>query len=285
VIGAKDIEENEVGLFDLLETLRDAWRWLLSGTILGVICASTVLAITSPQYEAVALLQTGKVAGNVIEEVPTIVERLKSSSFLLEIAQEVGDQNWIDQINAGVGKNILLAIMPKATPSMVEVRVRAKSSAAAIDIADKATTNLIRRQDVLSSQILKKVHFDLDVAKEKLARTENDLQMLNKALASTKIKDDRFSQLSLLTSMKLQKDSELYGLRQTVFSLEGSLLPPATQPARVLEKIFVPTIPVSPSKSLILGLGLLGGLILGAVVGLVSGAWRRRIAERHSAVA
>lgn len=276
----EDFEDDEISLFELLEKLRQTWRYVVGGVVVGVIAALAAMGSIPERYEAVALLQTGRVAGTVIEEAPTMVERLKSSSFHLELAQEIKDLNWVDQINRGGGADVLSAIMPKTTPSLVEVRVRAKSPALAVEIADKATSSLIKRHDALSAQVLKKVHFDLDVAKEKLASTEHDIQLLTKTLASTNVKDERFSQLSLLTSVKMQKDSELYNLRQAVYALEASLLPPATQPARVLEKIFVPSKPISPNKRLILTLGTLGGLLVGAMVGLVSGAWRQA-RERH----
>lgn len=114
-----------------------------------------------------------------------------------------------------------------------------------------------------------------------MANTEHDIQVLTKTLAAPNLKDARFSQLFLLSSVKLQTDSELYNLRQTVFELEASRLPPATQSARVLEKTFVSAQPISPNKKLILTLGGLGGLLVGAMSGLVAGSWKQS-KERRS---
>ena len=56
---------------------------------------------------------------------------------------------------------------------------------------------------------------------------------------------------------------------------ETALMPPATQPAKALEGIFVVDKPVSPKKGLLLALGIIGGL-LGGVLGIfVADGWRR----------
>lgn len=163
---ADEYEEDEISLFELLKKLKNGWRYVVGGVVVGVIGAVGTIASISEKYEAVALLQTGKVAGAVIEEAPTMVERLRSSSFLLDLAHGINDQDWVNQINNGGGANVLSAIVPKSTPSLIEVRVRAKSAALAIEIADKATSSSIKRQDALSVQILKKIDFDLGVARK-----------------------------------------------------------------------------------------------------------------------
>ena len=274
--------EEEISLFDLYEKLREGWRSILGGLLLGTILAVLAIVLVSPKYEALAMLQTGRVAGSIVEDPSTIVERLKSPALLLEIAEDVGDEDWLDNLQDGVGKDILTALVPKTNPSVVEVKIKANSPAAAKKIADAATGLLIKRQNELSKGVLGKIRFDLDVAREKLGRAEKELQALTKTLDSTKIKDGQFSQISLLTSLRLQKESEMFGLRQSVYALEISLLPPATQPAKVLEDIFVSRKPVSPKKSLLLALGLVGGLLSGVMFVFFSDAWRRARERRNA---
>ena len=117
--GPDVFEEDEISLFDLWQTLKERWRYVVGGILVGGLGAAAVLATTQPQYEATALLQTGKVAGAIIEDPTTIVERFKSPSFHLEVAQDVGDLNWIAQVENGNGVQILSATLPKASPSMV----------------------------------------------------------------------------------------------------------------------------------------------------------------------
>ena len=273
-------EEDEISLFDIFEKLRAGWRWVVGGVLVGVLGAAAMIAITQPQYEASAILQTGKVDGAVIEDSSTVAERLKAPGFLLEIAREADDQAWVEAINAGNGAQVLTVQIPKTSPSMVELKVRARSPEAAKKIADEATAKLIKRQEELSTQIIEKIRFDTNVAKEKLNKAEQDLSLLSKTISATSVNNERFSQISLLTSLKLQKESDTFALRQTVFKLENSLLPPSTQPARVLEAIFVSGKVVSPKKGLLLALGLVGGLLLGMVLVFVSGAWRQARVRR-----
>ena len=273
--GIEKSEENEISLFDLWEKLREGWRWVLGWLLLGALGSVALLVLLPPKYEANALLQPGKVAGTVVEDPSTVVERLKAPAFLVELARDVGDEKWLKQLDEGRGLQVLSAQVPKLSPSMVYVTVRAGSPDDARKIATDATSKLIKRQDELSSQILEKTRLDLSVAREKLNKAESDLLTLEKTLNAAAVKDERFTQLSLLTSIKLQKESDVFTSRQTVFALEASMLPPETQSARILEAIFVSSLPVSPKKGLILALGLVGGLLLGVISVFVSGAWRQ----------
>lgn len=279
----ENFEEEETSLFELWAKLREGGRWMLGGALIGGLGAGALLVVIPPTYQASALLQTGKVAGAVIEDVSMMVERLKSPSFLVDVAKDVEDQRWLELIEDGEGAKVLTAQVPKTSPSMVEVKVRARSPEYAKKIAEDATAKVIKRQDELSAQAIKKINFDLAVAKEKLVKAEQDLATLNKTLGVTAIKDERFSQVSLLTTIKLQKESEVFALRQSVFSMEISLLPPSTQPAKVLEAIYVSQKPTSPKKGLLLALGLVGGGLFGVMWVFASSAWRQA-RERRSLV-
>ena len=267
-----DFVEDEVSLFDLWGMLRGGWRLVFGSVVLGVLGAVAAIAFIAPQFEAVALLQTGTVSGSMIEEPTTALERLRSPSFLREIAVEVGDSAWVDQIDAGVQGRTLVAKIQKATPSMIEVRVVTGSPDSSKKIAELSTARLIRRQTELASRVVAKVEFDISVLKEKLGKSESDLTALSKAIDPTNVKNDTFSQLSLLTSLRMQRESDSFALRQSIYALENSLLPPLTQPARVLEDIFVSNKPVFPKKGVLLAMGLVAGLLVGVMLVFVSGA-------------
>ena len=275
-----DFVEDEVSLFDLWGMLRGGWRLVFGSVVLGVLGAVAAIAFIAPQFEAVALLQTGTVSGSMIEEPTTALERLRSPSFLREIAVEVGDSAWVDQIDAGVQGRTLVAKIQKATPSMIEVRVVTGSPDSSKKIAELSTARLIRRQTELASRVVAKVEFDISVLKEKLGKSESDLTALFKAIDPTNVKNDTFSQLSLLTSLRMQRESDSFALRQSIYALENSLLPPLTQPARVLEDIFVSNKPVFPKKGVLLAMGLVAGLLVGVMLVFVSGAWRLARARR-----
>ncbi|MBN8498388.1 hypothetical protein [Accumulibacter sp.] len=92
-----------------------------------------------------------------------------------------------------------------------------------------------------------------------------ETESLNRFVANAGIKDDRFTQLSLLTSLRLQKESEFFNQGPIVSMLEAALNPPATQSSEAIEPVFVSDKPVSPTKGLLLALGLIGGLFAGVV--------------------
>ena len=209
-----DFVEDEVSLFDLWGMLRGGWRLVFGSVVLGVLGAVAAIAFIAPQFEAVALLQTGTVSGSMIEEPTTALERLRSPSFLREIAVEVGDSAWVDQIDAGVQGRTLVAKIQKATPSMIEVRVVTGSPDSSKKIAELSTARLIKRQIELASRVVAKVEFDISVLKEKLGKSESDLTVLSKAIDPTNVKNDTFSQLSLLTSLRMQRESDSFALRQ-----------------------------------------------------------------------
>ena len=122
---------------------------------------------------------------------------------------------------------------------------------------------------------------DLAISREKLKSAEQDLARLNRLASSTAVKDDRFTQLALMTSLRIQKETEVFSQRQMIMALETALAAPATQPAKAIEPVFVADIPVSPKKSLLLALGLIGGLLLGVIGVFVSDAWRCRMSEQR----
>ena len=260
-------------MFDLLNRLREGWRWITGGLAFGVLVAVAAIAISVPKFEAVAFLQTGKVAGAPIEDTATVLERLKTPAFQLETAREVEDLVWFEAIQLGVIGSVLTAQIPKATPGLIEVKVRANTPEKAKIIASVVTTRLIDRQNALSSQVVAKIKFDISVLKEKLLKSESDLALLSKTVSSANIRNENFSQSVLLMSLRMQKESDTFSLRQSIYSQENSLLPPLSQPARVLEDIFVSQRAVSPKKTLLLALGLMGGLLAGVVLVFVRGAW------------
>ena len=278
--GTEYFKEDSISLFDLWDKLRAGWRWVIGGLLMGAGGAWALLAVIQPLYQASVSLEAGKVAGEVIEDVSTMVDRLRSPSFILDVAKDVGDEQWATKIRSGLGSQVLMAqvqksLNPATESKIVEVKVRARSPEYAQRIAENAIAKVIKRQNELSAQALEKIRFDLAVAKERLVKSEQDLAIWNKTLGATAMKEERPSQVALLTTIMAQKQSEIFSSRQSVFSMEISLLPPLTQPARVLEAIFVSQQPVSPNPALLMALGLVGGLLFGVMSVFVFSAWRQ----------
>ena len=122
---------------------------------------------------------------------------------------------------------------------------------------------------------------DLAITREKLTSAERDLESLNKLVAAAGIKDDRFTQLALMTSLRIQKEAETFNQRQMIMALETALEAPATQAAKAIEEVFISDKPVSPKKALLLALGHRrpAGRVLWV---FPADAWRRAKEQRRA---
>jgi uncharacterized protein involved in exopolysaccharide biosynthesis len=300
------VQDDEISLFDLWERLRAGWRYVAGGTAIGLLGAGLALALISPKYEAVAVVQVGQtgqvgqvaqvgLVGQVttlpVEPTQLSVERMKTPTFQMAVAKGAGIDDWIDALrrSATAGSDYLSLQVSKATVGqnaapLMELRAKADSIENARKIAEVAIQELGKRQAEIAKPSIDRMRADLAIAKEKRQRAEEDLGSLSKLVAAAGIKDDRFTQLSLMNSLRLQKESELFFQRQLVAALEGALGPPATQPAKAIEPVFVSEKPISPKKALLLVLGLVGGLLAGVVAVFFVDAWRRAKGERRTAV-
>lgn len=299
------VHDEEISLFDLWEKLRDGWRYVAGGTVVGVVCSGAVLMILPPKYEAVAVVQVGVVgvvgvvgqagapgqpgqAVNMpIEPAAQAVERMKTPAFQLKVAEGISNQTWVEDLmrstNATTKYISLQIVKATATPGsapLIELNAKAESPALARRIADASIKELAKREGELAKPMIEKLRQDLVIARERLASAERELESINKLVVNVGVKDERFTQLSLMTDLRVQKESDVFKQRQAILALETALSAPYTQPAEALEDIFVTEKPVSPKKSLLLVLGLIGGLLVGVVSVFFVDSWRRTKRER-----
>lgn len=278
------MQDDEISLVDLWEKLKDGWRFVLGGTVLGLAGAGVALMVLPPKYEAEAVVQVAQVGSVGQVEAPAVsIERMKTATFQMAVAERSGNQRWSDDLRtstAATGK-YLMAQLLKAAPNLIEVKSFGYSAENAKNIAEAAILGLATRQAEIARPMIDKLRLDLSIAKEKLASAEKELEGIKKMLVNVGVKDDRFTQLSLLTTLRVQKEAEVFGQRQTIMALETALMPPATQPAKAIEAVFVVDKPVSPKKGLLLSLGLVGGLLAGVVAVFFVDAWRRAKRERE----
>jgi LPS O-antigen subunit length determinant protein (WzzB/FepE family) len=295
--GTEDFEDDEISLFDLWETLKAGWRWVFGGVVIGVLGALTAIFVAPSQYEAVAIVQVaqvgqiaqvgqlgqvGQVSSLPVEPPSQAVERMKSSAFQMTVAQALGDQQWVSALQDGGNPTLLTVSSPKGALNLIDLKTKGDSPEAATKIATTAITELAKRHAEIAKPAVERLTIDAGIAREKLRRAESELEGLNKLMAGASVKDERFTQLSLMTNLRVQKEAEIFYQRQMLSALDGALSPPNTQPARALEDVFVSDKPVSPKKRLLLALGLVGGLLLGVLWVFVSSAWRQARESRQA---
>lgn len=291
------LQEDEISLFDLWETLQNAWKTVVGVTALGIAGALGAIFIISPKYEAVAVVQVGqvgqvgqvKVTGLPVEAPILAVERMKTPAFQRRVAEALGDQQWLEEIsqsNSGVTKELVLQVIKATTGPdqvpLIELRASGLSQQVAQKRAEAAVSQLIKAHADLAQPALARMRADLAISREKLSGAERDLEVLDKLVATASVKDDRFTQLALITSLRIQKEAEKFSQRQMIMALETALEAPATQSAKTIEAVFVSDKPVSPKKALLLALGLVGGLLVGVMWVFFADAWRRARQSRQT---
>ena len=289
------LRDDEISFFDLWEKLRDSWKTVAGGVVLGAVGALAGIVLIPPKYEAVAVVQVGqvgqvgqiKVSGQPVETPIQAVERMKTPAFQRRVAEALGDQEWLEDISqssSGVTKDLTLQLIKATATSdvpLIELRATASNPEAAQRKADGAVGQLIKIHAELAQPALIRMRSDLAIAREKLASAERDLELLKKLVMSASVKDDRFTQLALMTSLRIQKEAETYGQRQIIMAMETALEPPATLPAKTIEAVYSSDKAVSPKKTLFLVLGLIGGLLIGVIWVFVGDAWRKARTARR----
>lgn len=290
------MQEEEISLFDLWEKLREGWRYVAGGTVLGLLGAGLAIGLIAPKYEATAIIQIGLIgtpgkevqgANSIpVEPASQSVERMKTPAFQLKAATAMGDQDWLDALsnsNTGITKDLSLQVIkatvgPGQTP-LVELKVIGGTPDIAKKKAEISVAQLAKIHEEIAAPTLSKMTAELNLMKQKLALAEKENRSLNKAAASAGGVEERISPMSLMGTVRAQKETEL---RQSILELETALSVPATQPTKTIEEIYVSARPVSPKKALLLALGLVGGLLAGIVAAFVADGWGRRQSLKQS---
>lgn len=266
--------EDEINLFDFLEKLRVGWRLVVGGTVLGAMVAWVAIMLIAPKYEAVSTLQIGLIAGKEIEAVTTTLERFNSPAFLLEAATEARVEKLVERISQGdgVGRDFVKPRLIKGT-ALIELKTIGNTMESAKKLNDVLVQQLAQRHEDLGTPLKEKLKSDVALTKEKLKTVEQELSELSHISNVTTSKDAQFSPVSLLVSQKIQKQSEVFGLRQQLTTMELMQIAPATQKTQAIEATFVLFKPTSPKKTLLLVLGMIGGLLLGGIAVFISDSW------------
>lgn len=281
------MQESEVSLFDIVQSVRAGWRNVVGGACLGLLGAGCLVSFLPNKYEAVALVQVGQVNNQQVEAPSFTVERLKLPGLQLAAAGSIKDDEWAARVAASSNgtAGYLFAQVVKATASpaggLIELKITGASADLARRRAEAAIGEVVKAHDALAAPLISKMRGDLDLAREKLVSAEKEWVGLTRQVSGVAVKDERFTQLSLMNSLRMQKQAETFSLRQSVMAIETSLAPPATQSAKALESVFVSDKPVSPKKGLTLVLGLVGGLLGGIMSIFVLDAWRKARQSRQ----
>jgi len=276
-------QDDAINLFDLWVKLRNGWKAVVIGLVLGIAGALAGIALIPPTYEAIAVIQVGRVSSQPVEPSVQTVARMKTPAFQRRVAEAMNDQEWLQNMArfaTGITKTLSFQVIDGSVP-LIEVRAEGENPEIAQRRTEATIAELVKAHDELAQPALTRLRSDLEIQREKLASAERDLVALAKSVETTVVKDERFTQIALMTSLRTQKEAETFAQRQTISALETALSAPATQPTRPIERIFVPEKPISPKKALLLILGSMGGLLIGILWIIFTDSWQRARRKRQ----
>lgn len=269
------LRDDEISLFDLWDRLRDGWKAVAGGLVLGIAGAVAGIVMIPPKYEAVLVVQVGNVGGQPVEAPAQAMERLKMLDFQRRVAEALNDQErrqTIARSAMGASKAPLVKMLNGT--ALIELRVEGDSPEAVKRSAEGTVAELAKVHGELARPVLKRLQADMVSDREKLASVERRVLSLSKLVETSGVVSERFPQLVLMTSLLIQKEADAFAQRQLLMVRENALESPATEPTRAIEAVFVREKPVSP-KALQLALGCVVGLLAGVLWVLMSDAWRR----------
>lgn len=276
-----DKQSKEFSLAELILLFHEGWRRTSVLGLVGLMGAICVIYVLPKKYESALLVQVGQVGqvgqggqggqGGIPVEAPQhAIERMQTHSFQVDAAEASGYLPWIDAAkNTADSINDYCSFQMAKNTNLIEIKCKADTLDDAKKITNALVATLAKRHSYLASASIQKLNYELKSAEDKLVFAEKDVKNLLGVLSSSQLKDDRFSQFALLTSVKESKEQELFSLRQTVAMIKLALAEPATQPAKAIETIGASNKPVSPKSWLILGYGLFVGLIFGILATVI----------------
>ena len=267
-------DDDEISLWDVVNFLKDGWRWLAGGVVAGAVGAVGFVLVTPSQFEATAIVQPATVGmptttttttrGAEVEPVIQTLERFKLPTFydeaMLQACQAPSRQALSGSVKASQVKG----------NALIQVSYRAPTAAVAEACVNAVVGQLTQSQTAIAEPLIKTLEEQLVLTKKQLTEAEGFQGQLEKRVTSS---NDGVSLLMLNT---FSKREEIVRLQKLLVEQKVQLSPPLTQPMQMLEPIYVPERPVAPKKLPVLAGGLFGGLVLGGLVFFVRRSWLER---------
>jgi len=264
--------EDEISIWDVVNFMKDGWRWLAGGLLLGLVCAIGYLIVTPKVYDATAILQPATVGlpittttmkGAEVEPVAQTLERLKLPTF------------YNDEVVKACQASSMQALASSVNPSqvkgnsLIQVAYRASTVSVAEACVNAVIAHLIKSQAAAAAPLIKALEEQLQATQRQLNEAELfQTQLEKRALA--------VSDSASLLVLALSKRENVVRLQKLVGEQKVLLSAPVTQPMQLLEPIHAPEKPVLPKKLPALAGGLFGGLVLGGLAFFVRRSWLGR---------
>ncbi len=258
--------EDEISLVDILRFLKGAWKTIAITGLAGIIFSIAYLAITPKQYEAIAQIAMAQIIaannnnnnmnplGVNIEEPALLIARLSSpTSFTPQVIAACGLE---DQANAALAlsKSIKLTI-PKGVANVIELKTFGKTPLSAQE-CNLAVFELITiTQSQIAAPYIADAKVKLDDDIERLAKVKDFMAKADKSG-------------SAMGAAYLSTRDEMRFLLDEITALKNIVISSQSRATRLVSPIYASDTPIAPKKSMVLAIGLFGGLFLGLLIAL-----------------
>jgi hypothetical protein len=264
--------DDEITFADVVNFLKEGWKFICLIGLLGAALGGLYLAITPEKYEATAHIQTAKVANVEVEAPNVLVEKLKLplyySSSTVELCSLAikgkADNPPSKQLNPVLNKNAPL----------VSLSYKASSPEQARKCLENVLIDVKKNQNEVAKSSLEIRKIQLAALKQKLDSTEQIGKVLLPQKANLDFSDSKISPSTLFfLATTLSKGTELRDLRVQISDLEISLSEPQTKEAHFLTAIYSPNTPTESSSLLVLA----GFAFIGAFFAIIWLALRKKL--------
>lgn len=254
-------------LWGITVFFKRGWRWLASGLLLGLGCATAYLIITPQQFEAKALFRGAKVLDEDLDKPAQLIERLKFPTFYEETqikACEIDVENPVGD-HALILSRRIVPIVVKGT-DVLQVTYRARTNTLAAQCLAAVISRLIASQDKMAEAALSNAKQRLRLTQTQLLEADRLQSLMDKrSINALDVADSKFSQTVLLLSMTLSKKEDIARLREALLKQMADMEQPFTRAAGLVEPIYAPASAIFPKRLPTLMGGLCGGLVLGGL--------------------
>ncbi len=273
-------DEDEISLADILDFARDNLKVIAGLAVLGAAIGVGSTFVLQKKWEGTVTLQIGRAAGSpvigpdgpLIESIQQTVGRVQLNNFRDKVTAAVLPQLHGDL--AAMRKTVAWnAMKARAIPGTAYVEITARGTSP--EQAEQVLSTASKQIETAHAAILERARTlpkeQLSVIDAAIEANTKAQEQLSKALASSKNSDSVIA-LGALQSARTERAT----LNESRYRISQMLAPDQSYNTRVVSAIQVGVNAVFPRK-LYFGLG---GLMLGAIMGVVIGLCRKACARR-----
>jgi hypothetical protein len=251
--------EYEITLPEIIEFLKESWKQIVLGGVVGGAIGVSV-ALNKPQiYEATAAIHGGKVANTEVEPAAILYEKLQMPKYF---TSETFISCEIDK-SPEPGKLIANELNSRFSnsASIIYISYKSRNIVVAKKCLESVLNDIRKNQNNEFQYILKEKKIYLAALKQNLMSAKKNAKELLNFTKNLSTSDSQLSASALLFVTSINMSNEINVLQTQINSLEVSLLEPQTKEAFFLVPVYGPSI-LDQKKSLKVASSIIGGMVL-----------------------